>query len=170
MSSGVYQHKQISEETRRKMSIARKKNPTKYWLGKKLSEETCKKMSLGKMGEKNRRWKGGITTPEHRKDLTRKWRKENYDRVLYLNLKRRSRKSNADGSHTFGDWETLKAQYNFTCPCCGKSEPEITLSEDHIIPLSRGGSDNIENIQPLCGCCNSKKHTQTIKYEIPSKI
>lgn len=92
---------------------------------------------------------GLITTPARKRLLTER------HRLL---------KRNAEGSHTVGDWETLKAQYNWTCPCCGKREPEIKLSKDHIIPLVKGGSDNIENIQPLCRRCNSKKHTKTIKY------
>ncbi len=68
------------------------------------------------------------------------------------------------GEHTWGEWQTLKIQYNYTCPSCGKHEPEIRLTQDHIIPLSRGGSDNIENIQPLCQSCNFRKHTKIIKY------
>jgi len=77
---------------------------------------------------------------------------------------RRMRMYFADGSHTIGEWENLKVQYNFFCPSCKRREPEIKLTQDHIIPLSKGGSDNIENIQPLCISCNSKKHTKIIRY------
>lgn len=92
------------------------------------------------------------------------WRKNNPDKYYQHNKLRRIRESNASGNHTFGEWETLKAQYNWTCPCCKKQEPKIILTEDHIIPLSKGGSHNIENIQPLCRSCNSIKSTKTIKY------
>jgi HNH endonuclease len=32
------------------------------------------------------------------------------------------------------------------------------------VPLSRGGSDDIGNIQPLCGACNRKKFVSVIDY------
>lgn len=84
----------------------------------------------------------------------------------FLERRRKYRKKQAGGNHTFGEWELLKKQYNYTCPCCGKKEPEIKLTEDHIIPICKGGSDNIENIQPLCLKCNMAKHTKIIKYDV----
>jgi len=79
---------------------------------------------------------------------------------------RRVRKLNADGFHTIGEWELLKKQYSYICPSCGRKEPNIRLSEDHIIPLSKGGCDDIENIQPLCRDCNSRKHTKVHKFPL----
>jgi len=103
-------------------------------------------------GEKNHKWKGGISG------------KKGYSNIFKIRYK--ARKHEAEGSHTFGEWELLKKQYGYRCPCCGRKEPKIVLTEDHIIPLSRGGSDYIENIQPLCGSCNCKKNTKVIKYQL----
>jgi 5-methylcytosine-specific restriction endonuclease McrA len=145
----IWKGRKHTTESRLKMSHAQK--------GRKMSEETRLKMSRdrkGKMsGDKHPCWKGGISK----------------DRAHY-NRKRRNMKLGADGCHTLGDWEHLKAQYNWTCPCCGRSEPEIKLTEDHIIPLSKGGSDNIENIQPLCQSCNSRKYTKVIKYKFETPL
>ena len=77
---------------------------------------------------------------------------------------RRTRLKEVGGSHSLGEWETLKAQYNWACPCCGESEPTISLTKDHIVAVSKGGSDNIENIQPLCNPCNRKKFTKETRY------
>lgn len=76
----------------------------------------------------------------------------------------RARKQGKEGYYTFAEWEELKRFYNYMCLCCKRNEPEIKLSEDHIIPISRGGGNTIENIQPLCIGCNKKKFTQTIDY------
>ena len=85
-------------------------------------------------------------------------------RKNFINGRYRARKRQSEGSHTFGEWELLKKQYGYICPSCKREEPKIQLSEDHIIPLSKGGSDFIENIQPLCIKCNCVKRTQIIKY------
>ena len=83
----------------------------------------------------------------------------------FIEKQRELKKKGNGGSHTLGNWENLKAQYNWTCPACREREPEIKLTEDHIVPISKGGSNNIENIQPLCRSCNSKKYKQVIKYD-----
>lgn len=119
----------------------------------KHSKQTRIRMSIAKGGS------GRLLTP-----------KEIYSRKLYYNLRRYHLKAKVIGSHMFGEWENLKAQYDWTCPSCCKKEPEITLTQDHIIPVSKGGSDNIENIQPLYQGCNSKKHTKTIKFNNQKQI
>lgn len=123
----------------------------KTMLGVKHSPERVEKYKLAvPRGENHHFWKGGICTPE---------------RIQWLNSQRRVRKKGNGGSHTLEEWQILKSQYHLTCPCCKRAEPEIKLTRDHIIPLSKGGTDNIDNIQPLCGSCNSHKHDKYIKYE-----
>ena len=34
------------------------------------------------------------------------------------------------------------------------------ITVDHIIPKSRGGGSNIENLQPMCAACNTKKRNK----------
>ena len=92
-------------------------------------------------------------------------RSKNKQWVSWVKNKRNRMKRGAIGNHTFGEWELLKKQYGYCCPSCGKCEPKIKLTEDHIIPLSKGGLDNIENIQPLCRSCNCKKFTKVVRYK-----
>jgi hypothetical protein len=51
---------------------------------------------------------------------------------------------------------------NFKCVCCG-SEFVKDLEVDHIMPVSKGGSNSLDNLQTLCNECNSKK--RNYKYQ-----
>jgi len=74
---------------------------------------------------------------------------------------RRIRMQRNGGRHTPQEWRDLCAQYGHVCLACGYKRP---LTKDHVIPVYLGGSDAIENIQPLCKSCNSRKHARHIDY------
>lgn len=54
----------------------------------------------------------------------------------------------------------IKERDNFTCCQCGNSvytEPNLLLEIDHIIPISKGGLTQEDNLQTLCWKCNRSK-------------
>lgn len=54
----------------------------------------------------------------------------------------------------YKEWGKKLEQCGYTCAICGASGK---VAIDHIVPLSKGGGHNIENLQPLCKSCNSGK-------------
>ena len=47
------------------------------------------------------------------------------------------------------------------CSGCRMLFPFRNLTVDHVVPQSRGGSDHLDNLQLLCGACNSTKGTDS---------
>lgn len=79
---------------------------------------------------------------------------------VFLNTKRRGQKISG-GSYSQEEWDRLCAYYDHRCVACGARRP---LTVDHVIPLSKGGANTIQNLQPLCRACNSGKCNRTIDY------
>jgi 5-methylcytosine-specific restriction endonuclease McrA len=147
----------------------------KKWLDKnkdKAKEATLrwreehKEKNLADQRVRIKRW--GERHPERVLEKTRSYRRRNPSWNNEQNRKYRNRKIGSQGFHTASQWEELKKNVGYMCLCCKRNEPEIKLTEDHIIPLSRGGTDDISNIQPLCQSCNSRKHVKTINFLIIS--
>lgn len=65
------------------------------------------------------------------------------------------------GIHSDAEWYAVQHRQGFRCACCQNKRP---LTRDHVIPVSLGGCDSIDNIQGLCQSCNSIKGTKIIDY------
>ena len=51
----------------------------------------------------------------------------------------------------------LFGQQEGLCNGCGVMFPFRNFTVDHVVPQSRGGTDHLDNLQLLCGACNSVK-------------
>ena len=151
-----------SEEARGKNGDAHRGENSPNWKGGKPKCKCGKTISYESTycikcagqafsGENSPVWKGGISKDKEHKN----WHTRN----------RRFKLRGAEGYHTLQEWQALKKKYDYMCLCCKKQEPEIKLTEDHIIPITKGGDNYIANIQPLCQSCNSSKYTTMINYK-----
>jgi 5-methylcytosine-specific restriction endonuclease McrA len=99
--------------------------------------------------------------PSRQPEYLNAQRRRNYvinpKKIKEANWQRRAREKGAEGSQTVEEfWEVCEKQ-KWLCGACGILLNKKTANQDHIVPLSKGGSDYIENIQLLCKSCNSRK-------------
>lgn len=78
----------------------------------------------------------------------------------------RAKTIGAPGDHTGKDLSDLLKKQNGRCanPRCAAVlilHGEKKFHFDHSLPLSRGGTNGIENMQALCAPCNNQKHDRT---------
>lgn len=104
-----------------------------------------------------------------------KQRKQEYDKIyreLHKNdeefkIKRRNIQykrralEKESGHFTAAEWREVLQEYGAACLHCGSTEH---LTVDHVIPLSKGGPNTKNNLQPLCMKHNCSKGIKTIDY------
>lgn len=120
--------------------------------------------------ESNRRWRNANL--EHARQIQKrtyrkirdsrlayysKWRRQNPDRMRSYTSARKAKILSQAGAHTADD---IKKQYQSQrgrCYYCGE-RVGTAYHVDHVIPLSRGGSNGPENIVIACPACNLSKN------------
>lgn len=58
---------------------------------------------------------------------------------------------------------------SFTCQYCGKKPPEVMLEIDHLKPVSKDGTNNINNLITSCFACNRGKSNIELK-QLPNSL
>ena len=140
----------------------------------------CKKCHLERCKEQQRknpekragyRKKYYLQNPVKQRERSRQYRKRNPEKVAYLfaqwrknnpeqdkirsNRRRAAKDSVPSFKVTTKETKTLRSM---NCFYCGKQGGCI----DHVVPLSRGGSNGIGNYLPSCRSCNSSKKDKFI--------
>lgn len=82
-------------------------------------------------------------------------------RLLNLWSRKRDRMANRIQFNDFQK-KSVYAKCNGKCAICGKPVKFKKMTIDHIMPLSRGGTNDIKNLQLACKRCNSMKSNMTM--------
>lgn len=148
--------KRNPEITKRARKKWRAKNPDKVSANamrwRKRHPETTRTI--------DKRYRGN--NPQKVRERLRKRRAVAPEVFIAAKHRYRARKTEAGGSYTAAEWKALCAQYDNHCcyPGCERTD----LHADHVIPISKGGTSNIDNIQPLCSSHNCSKGDKIIDY------
>jgi len=83
------------------------------------------------------------------------WRRENPEALKPSQHRHRALKRKAEGSFTKDDLLRIWVKQEGRCAYCGEIADELTV--DHVVPLSRGGSNWPSNLALACQPCNDSK-------------
>jgi len=78
--------------------------------------------------------------------------------------KRRRKRKEITKKQRAGIIKKLIVKYGLRCWYCGKELSYAEVRIDHIVPVSRKGSDDIWNFALACEFCNSHKFYHSVEY------
>jgi 5-methylcytosine-specific restriction endonuclease McrA len=146
-------YKENPEKKKQAVKQYKKNNPDKIKISVKNNYEKNKTEIL----KKNAEWYK--LNAEIKKERVSLWKKNNMNKVRVMRCNRRARKKLSPGSFTSAEIKQMLKQQKRKCVVCS-----INISKsyhiDHIMPLIKGGSNNISNIQLLCPSCNLHKQAK----------
>lgn len=121
------------------------------WIHGRIESELEKAKSMKRRASHGGFGKWGISSDQ----------KEKETRSERLSAARRK------GTHTKEQWNSLVLECGNVCVRCGATGKIV---KDHIVPIYQGGSDGLENLQPLCQGCNSSKGAETTDWRPKKRL
>lgn len=110
--------------------------------------------------ETNRKW--AKENPEKVRSYKRNYWLKNREKWRAYKRRWRALKQNSGGSHTDKDIELLFVSQEGLCAYCSV-ELGDSWHVDHMMPLSRGGTDDPVNLALACAPCNLSKGSKTVE-------
>lgn len=143
----------------RRQTEIRKASPEKYKNQQRLKYSRHRESILEQM---RYRYASDTEFRERRNRYNLSWARQNVEAFKAIQHRHRSSKRSASGSHTQID---LTKMLETQLGCCFYCEAGIRHSYqiDHMVPLSRGGSNGIDNLCCTCRSCNTSKGAKTVE-------
>lgn len=99
---------------------------------------------------------------EHIAEYGKQWASNNRERKNEIGRKaqhkRRAKLKFNGGEYTLEQWQECLEFFNYTCAYSGEPINNSNTNIEHIIPISKGGSNNIYNIVPALDIVNKSKN------------
>lgn len=169
-----------SEEYKNRLKEYRSKS----WYKKYQDEYHKIRRAKLDMKENNKIYLKKYRQTERAKQLRIQWNKtiKGINNKLIQSRKYRAAKNNIIEKFTLKQFLDKVKEYNNICPSCNNKFNNTylhMLTLDHKYPISKASEDfkltgikrvyNIDDVQPLCRSCNSKKYLKEIHYDLIEK-
>ncbi len=125
--------------------------PADHWA--RMYGATCEWRAPRIVDTRSCGWCGRIFTP---KMSSSRFCRPSHQ-LKYKKAKRRGKVAGATGTYTWSEVARLWVAFNRACAYCRRPTPLSAVQAEHVVPLSRGGANNLTNLLPSCASCNSDK-------------
>jgi len=161
--------KEYYAENRQKLLIYQKRFREENENQVKETQKQYYKKNKEKVKEKSKEYRlqNHESVLRYQKIYRKKYNRENKEMCNIHTQRRIARKKLLPSNLTFEQWENTKDYFGNRCAYCGK---ELPLTQEHLIPVSKGGGYTVNNIIPSCQSCNSSKHSKDFFEWYPKYI
>lgn len=110
---------------------------------------------------RDKKWRS--KNPDKAREIYRRYERRHPEIRQLKESRRRALELNAPGLYTVKQWKDKVAYHGYKCFYCKiiltyTKKQSNTVTQEHRIPLSRGGSNWPANLVPACLRCNLKKN------------